>query len=426
MQPLMTVSFHRVALSAPVVNLLAVPMMGVMVPLGFGAVLSGTLFPALGRVLAAFLGWLTGLLIAVVKYFSGLPRWSYRVPSPPHWLLIVFFCLLILVILGLRLRSSTSVWLSRASAASLLAVVVVIATFPFAAQWQRGKMELTVLDVGQGDSLFLVSPSGKTLLIDGGGAFGGFPGRPEHLGTDPGEEAVSTYLWSRGFKSIDVVALTHGHQDHLGGLTAVLQNFHVRALWVGREVSGSAQPKLEELAKSLGVTVAHEFRGEQFHWDRAEGQVFWPELSDAAIQPAKNNDSIVMRWEFGGRAFLLSGDAEKQAERQILAENPVQNLHADVLKVGHHGSKNSTTEEFLAAVHPRLAVISSGENNSYGHPSPELLDRLETAGVRVLRTDRNGAVHILTDGSDLEVSCFVPCPETTAIPPSVQAHAPEN
>jgi competence protein ComEC len=153
----------------------------------------------------------------------------------------------------------------------------------------------------------------------------------------------------------------------------------------------------------------------------------WPEIaSDTGALPAKNNDSIVMRWEFGGRAFLLPGDAEKQAERQILSENSADSLHADVLKIGHHGSKNSTTEEFLAAVHPRLAVISSGENNSYGHPSPDLLERLEKAGVRVLRTDRDGAVHILTDGSDLEVSCFVPCPEAAAVPTSVQAHMPEN
>lgn len=427
MQPLMTVSFHRVALTAPVVNLVAVPMMGVMVPLGFAAVLCGTFFPALGRILAVPLGWITALLIALVKYFSGLPRWSYRVPGPPQWLLVVFFFLLIIVIVALRLRSRTSLWLSRASAASLLAVVLVIATFPFASQWQRGKMELTVLDVGQGDSLFLVSPNGKTLLIDGGGAFGGFPGRPEHLATDPGEEAVSTYLWSRGFKSIDVVAVTHGHQDHLGGLTAVLQNFKVGTLWVGREVAGAALQNLEELANSRGVTVAHELRGEQFHWDGAEGQVLWPEAaSDKGTLPPKNNDSIVMRWEFGTRAFLLPGDAEKQAERQILAENTTGALRADVLKIGHHGSKNSTTEEFLAAVHPRLAVISSGENNSYGHPSPELLERLEKAGVRVLRTDRNGAVHILTDGSDLQVSCYVPCPETVAVPASVRAHAPEN
>jgi competence protein ComEC len=142
--------------------------------------------------------------------------------------------------------------------------------------------------------------------------------------------------------------------------------------------------------------------------------------------PAKNNDSIVMRWAFGSRAFMLPGDAEKQAEREILAESPADSLGADVLKVGHHGSKNSTTEEFLAAVHPRVAVISAGADNPYGHPSPELVERLEKAGVRVLRTDRDGAVHILTDGTKLEISCFVSCPEAAAAAGSAQPQAPDN
>jgi competence protein ComEC len=288
-------------------------------------------------------------------------------------------------------------------------------------------MELTVLDVGQGDSLFFVSPGGKTLLIDGGGAFGGFPGRPERNGIDPGEEAVSPYLWSRGFKHIDFVAVTHGHQDHVGGLTAVLETFQVGTLWIGREISGSALARLEDLARSRGVKIVHEIRGEKIEWDGAEGEVLWPEsvMGDTAVA-AKNNDSIVMHWAFGKRAFMMPGDAEKQAERQILAESAAESLRADVLKVGHHGSKNSTTEEFLAAVHPRVAVISAGENNPYGHPSPELLQRLENAGVRILRTDRDGAVHILTDGKRLEISCFVACPEAPATPASVQAQSPEN
>jgi competence protein ComEC len=109
---------------------------------------------------------------------------------------------------------------------------------------------------------------------------------------------------------------------------------------------------------------------------------------------------------------MLPGDAEKQAESAMLDENSETALRADVLKVGHHGSKNSTMPEFLAAVHPRIAVISAGVDNPYGHPNPELIERLETAGVRILRTDRDGAVHILTDGYKLEVSCFVACPDT--------------
>jgi competence protein ComEC len=436
MQPLMTSAFHRVTLAAPLVNLLAVPLMGVMVPLGFATILGGVLFPALGRVLAVVLGWLTTVLLATVRYFGVVGHWNYRVPGPPVWLTILFFAAGIFLAVTLRANIRSRKWLGRAGATVLVASAVVIATFPFRPQWHRGKMELTVLDVGQGDSLFLVSPGGKTLLIDGGGAFAGFPGKPERNGIDPGEEAVSPYLWSRGFKRIDFIAITHGHQDHVGGLTAVLENFHVGTMWIGREISGSAQERLEDLARQRGVKIVHEVRGERMEWDGAAGEVLWPEsvIGDPAV-PAKNNDSIVMRWGLGEHAFMLPGDAEKQVERQLLTEIPIDNLRADVLKVGHHGSKNSTTEEFLEAVHPRVAVISAGENNPYGHPSPELLERLEHAGVRILRTDRDGAVHILTDGKQLEISCFVACADGSVIKPtpeqagttaSMQAQTPEN
>ncbi|HEY6944967.1 MAG TPA: hypothetical protein VI431_07485, partial [Candidatus Acidoferrum sp.] len=117
---------------------------------------------------------------------------------------------------------------------------------------------------------------------------------------------------------------------------------------------------------------------------------------------------------FGDRKILLPGDAEKLAEQEILAENPREALHSDVLKIGHHGGRNSTTQALLEAVRPGIGIISAGEANPYGHPSPELLERLEGAGVRVLRTDRQGAVHVLTDGRKLEIQCFVACPDANS------------
>lgn len=261
--------------------------------------------------------------------------------------------------------------------------------------------------------------------MDGGGGFIGFAGHEQQNGIDPGEEAVSPYLWSRGFQKLDVVALTHAHQDHIGGLAAILENFRVGTLWIGREVESGTLAKLENLAREKKIPVVHELRGKAFSWDGVEAQLLWPDISPQAVgTSAKNNDSLVLHLEYGERGMMLPGDAEKQAESTIVSDNDETALRADVLKVGHHGSKNSTTPEFLAAVRPRVAVISAGEDNPYGHPNPELLARLTAAGVRILRTDRDGAVQVLTDGTRLEISCFVACPDPATKTSSAQARPP--
>ena len=419
MLPLMAANFHRIALSSPAVNLAAVPLTSIIVPWGFLTLIAGLLWPLLGKLLAAPLALITTLLLHIVAWFAALPHWSYRIPTPPLWLTILFFALAITIATIARLNNALQQTNRRLTLHALSAAFIVtalfVATFPFAPTHASNLLESTILDVGQGDSIFLVSPHGKTMLIDGGGAFRGFPGREDHTGTDPGEEAVSPYLWSRGFKKIDVVALTHAHQDHLGGLTAILENFKVGELWIGREVNSRALAQLEALASQHGTQIKHEIRGQTFEWDGVEGQFLWPEIAATEIAPsAKNNDSLVLRLKFGDRTLLFPGDAEKAVERAMLSENDESTIHADILKVGHHGSKNSTTPDFLSAVNPQIAIISSGEGNPYGHPSPEVLDRLETAGVRTLRTDTNGAIHMLTDGKQIEVSCFVACPAPTA------------
>jgi competence protein ComEC len=428
MLPLMAANFHRITLSSPAVNLAAVPITGVIVPWGFLTLGAGLMWPLLGKLLAAPLALLTAFLLHTVNWFAGLPHWSYRIPTPPNWVTILFFALAIAVATVARSNATTPKprqrHVLRGMTGALIATAVLVATFPFPPTHAAGQLESNVLDVGQGDSIFLVSPHGKTMLIDGGGAFRGFPGREDHTGTDPGEEAVSPYLWSRGFKTIDVVALTHAHQDHLGGLTAILENFKVNELWIGREVDSRALSQLEAIAKQRGSQIKHEIRGQTFTWDGVEGEFLWPEFGATEIAPsAKNNDSLVLRLKFGDRTLLFPGDAEKAVERSMLSENDEANIHADILKIGHHGSKNSTTPDFLSVVHPQIAIISSGEGNPYGHPSPEVLDRLQAAGVRTLRTDTNGAVHILTDGKQIEVTCFVAC-LAPATPSVNQAQAP--
>ncbi|MGB8476242.1 MAG: DNA internalization-related competence protein ComEC/Rec2 [Candidatus Acidiferrum sp.] len=427
MLPLMARDFHRVTLSAPLVNLAAVPLTGIVVPLGFLTLGGGLVLPALGRLLAAPLAWATLLLLHIVHWFAQFPRWSYRIPGPPAWLVVAFLASGVLLAAMARSTAFWRGWGARSAAGVLALSALAIAIYPFAPRWSKGKLELTVLDVGQGDSLFVVSPHGSTLLIDGGGAFNGFPGHEQHNGIDPGEEAVSPYLWSRGFQKLDIVALTHAHQDHIGGLTAILENFRVGTLWIGREVRSRALANLEELAREKRIPIVHERHGKPFSWDGVETQVLWPELPPQDVGPSpQNNDSLVLRMKYGERGMMLPGDAEKQVESSILSDNNEEELRADVLKVGHHGSKNSTMPPFLAAMQPSIAVISVGEDNPYGHPNPALLKRLEDAGVRILRTDRDGAVHVLTDGKQLEFSCFVQCPESAGRPASAQAQPPDQ
>jgi competence protein ComEC len=409
MLPLMARDFHRITLAAPIVNLAAVPLTGIVVPLGFATLGSALLFPWLARILAIPLAAITFVLLHIVHWFARLPKWSYRIPGPHPLVVVAFFIFALLLAVILRLAHPWQRRMASGLGGGLLACSLVIALFPFAPAWSARKLEVSVLDVGQGDSLFIVSPMGKTLLIDGGGAFGGFAGQRNH-GIDPGEEAVSPYLWSRGFQKLDVVALTHAHQDHLGGLAAVLENFRVGELWIGREVGSPALATIERLAADRKIPVMHETRANSFAWDKLEGKFFWPDMSSAEPSTAaKNNDSLVLRLRYEDRAVLLPGDAEREAEREMLSESGSNDLHAEVLKIGHHGSKNSTTAEFLAAVKPHLAIISVGEGNPYGHPNAELLERLANAGVRVLRTDRDGAVHVLIDGQGVKVRCFVPC-----------------
>ena len=426
MLPVMAAEFHRITFAGPVVNFAAVPLTAVIVPAGFLVLIAGLVSPAVGKLLALPLSWVTLALVHVVQWFSHMGRLSYRVPGAPNWVTILFLIALACIAVVLRISAPRRRFVAGILCAAVAGLTIIMAISPFAPRWSAGKLEVSVLDVGQGDSLFVVSPSGKTLLIDGGGAFGGFPGHEQARGSDPGEEAVSPYLWSRGFKRIDVVALTHAHQDHLGGLNAILENFRVGRLWIGREVHSAALAKLEALAREKNIAIEYEMRGTLFALDGVEGEFLWPEMAGTgAAATAKNNDSLVLRLKFGERTLLLPGDAEKQVENTLMAEDSGGELHADVLKVGHHGSKNSTTEEFLLAVQPRIAIISAGEDNPYGHPAPELLERLEASGARILRTDRDGAVRILTDGKDLRISCFVDCAEMPGVTTSKSAEAPD-
>jgi competence protein ComEC len=406
MLPLLAHYFHRVALTGPLANIPAVLLTGLAVPLGFLTLAASLASSALAAILAKLLGMILAMLDATVGWFASWHMSSYRIPGPPLALMAAFAAFAILLSAAIRLRWQA--WKLSIAAAAALATAAMIAAYPFPQSYAHGKLEFTVLDVGQGDSLFLSFPRGRTMLVDAGGALPNFHQGGMRSGIDVGEDVVSPYLWSRGLKWIDVVALTHAHEDHLGGLPAALENFRVGELWVGRDVESAAYRHLLAVARGRGVIVRHLMQGDSFTEDGVAGIVLWPDdLSEG--RAAKNDDSLVMRLTDGAESFLLAGDIERSSERKILGED--QAVGADFLKVAHHGSKTSTTDAFLAASHPVFGAISVGRDNSFGHPSPEVIERLEDAGVRVYRTDRDGAITASTDGATLQVSTFLRAPK---------------
>jgi competence protein ComEC len=385
----MAIYFHRFTLFALPTNLLLMPLLIILLPAAMLTLLAVAIYPPAAMIPAMATALILHIDLAFVRFFGRFKLADMRVAMPHATQIFIFYLLLALAIF----LAGGNRWGRRLAWAAML-LATIVAVFPRPIEHPANAMLFEVIDVGQGDSLLLISPEGKTLLIDGGGYGGGTRHSTQEF--DIGEEVVSTTLWARGIRHLDAVALTHAHSDHLGGLPAVLRNFQPDELWVGNNPPVPAYQALLNEAATLGVHLRTLRAGDVFNLGSLRMRVFAPLPNYKPGDMPTNNDSLVMRAEFEKTSVFLEGDAEAPVEEAMLNE---PGLESTLLKVGHHGSITSTRPEFLARVAPQWAVISCGLHNRYGHPREEVLAELENAHIHTYSTDIEGAQCFKLDGS---------------------------
>lgn len=254
-----------------------------------------------------------------------------------------------------------------------------------------GALEIYVLDVGQGDSIFLRAPGGETMLIDAGEA--------QYF------SEIDSFLKEQDVASLDVVVATHPHSDHIGGMSQIIEAYEIENFYMPAVTHTTAtfEKMLSALeAREITLTIAYASSHAEIAWDEDVSVRIFSPLEGMDYEDL-NDWSIVLNITYGETGILLAGDAEAYAEDAMLANFPAEDFAATVLKLGHHGSSTSTTEAFLSAVSPQIAIVSAGAGNSYGHPDEETLALLEAYGVTVCRTDEQGTIHIMLDGKAAEI-----------------------
>ena len=388
----MAAHFQRVSWAGVSANLWIMPLLLLTLPVGLLGLLTNSAW--LGT---AALRGAEAIAWVVDWHATALPA-DFRLPPPPAWLAIVF-CLSLGAVWWSLDRASRRQWVSWAAFA--LSVILVVA-HPFAPKFSPGRFEFSAIDVGQGESLLLVMPDGQIVLVDGGG----LPdyGDARIGGLDIGDSVVSPYLWSRSIRRLDVLAVTHSDADHFGGVPALLDNFEVGEIWLPQAAFAGEHRDWIEAVRRRKIPVIPLEAG----YSRKLGGVVFEALGPGPKlglrEPSLNDQSLVLRARYGNHGFLLTGDIEKQAETDLVDGQWLR--REEVLKVAHHGSATSSHQDFLDQVSPTFAVISAGYRNTYGHPHPAVLARLNQLGVHVLRTDFDGLVSVTTDGRRLTVDTY--------------------
>jgi len=409
LMPIGAAVFQRVTLAGLGLNLIAVPCMAVVQI----ASMATAALDAIGAgAVASPAGWATHIAVRGLVESAALvdlaPWLTWRVPSPSIGVVAAYYACV-----ALWLWTS---WSSRASWLALgLFAWIAIAPPTLARSFGDGRLHLTVMDVGQGDAMLATLPNGRTLMVDAGGVSlrGDF---------DIGDRVLGPALRARGLVGLDYLAITHGDPDHIGGAASLAKDFAPKEVWAGTFVANH-----EATLKLQAVTDRHRAawrwlqRGDRLDLGGVELRVHHPPLPDWERQKVRNDDSLVIELRYGQVSMLLTGDIGREVEQALIPTLDL--LPIVVLKSPHHGSGTSSSQAFLDAVQPDVVVISNGRGNPYGHPLPYVLERYRAARARILRTDQQGQIELITDGQGLWCSSWQSPNAPRAAPASGRASA---
>jgi competence protein ComEC len=394
--PLTAAVFLLFAPYAVPANLLVVPVVGVTMILG-AIQLALTPIPTLAQLAANVNSWPLAWMTGAISTFASLPHAAIPMSPPPPWTIALYDGTV-----------AGAVWCWRRGGrtfalASVLIAIGIVAAPPIAAD---DRLRITVLDVGQADGIVIQTPAGHTMLVDAGGKLerGTLGGSSAER---VGEETVVPFLRRARITHVDVLILSHPHGDHAGGMAPVLRSFPVTEFADGgQRYSGYAYKDAVATARAEGVPIVYPRAGMVWRTDDGLTLTFLgPSLPFIESDNTINDNSIAFILQYKRFRMLFTGDAGVAAEQRFLSEGV--DLHADVLKVGHHGSAYSSSPAFIAAVKPRYAIISVGRHNMFGHPAPSTLETLQRFSAHVYRTDEEGAVRIVTDGQTITQSTML-------------------
>ncbi len=438
--PLLAVYFHRLSMAAVLLNL----WVGIFIALksfaAFFALLAVQISKFLALPLIRLTEILNWLLLALPKVFIANDWASIRLPVYSGEMKAIYFVyfapLLVLAVLlnnwnpfeispKSKVQSSKSENLqsSRGRFSISLRFMAIgfwvlcfttIVFHPFSAPPPDGRLRVDFLDVGQGDAAFVTFPNGETLLIDGGGKVN-YNRRNEENDEQTeifepdtqtiGEAVVSEFIWEKGYAKIDYILASHADADHIQGLNDAAKNFRVRAAFFGITPENDNDfAALAEILRRREIEIVELAQGDEFSIGGVKIEVLYPQKDESPQAVSDNNNSLVLRLSFGARSFLMTGDIERETENELMKTPEL--LKTDVIKVAHHGSRSSSIEDFVRAAEAKIAVISVGKVSPFGHPHPEIVERWQNSGAKVITTGERGAVSISTDGKDLTIKQF--------------------